>query len=52
MFGYVVSEWEGGVVINPRQGGPEMTIQGGGQKHLRYIFWPYLLNGSSDLNEI
>ena len=37
-------------LINPIQGGPELTIQGG--KHLRYIFWPYLLNGSSDLYEI
>ena len=25
---------------------------GGGQKRLRYIFWPYLHNGSSDLYEI
>ena len=40
--------------LNPIQGGvsPELTIQGGGGKHLRYIFWPYLLNGSSDLYEI
>ena len=37
--------------LNPIQGGPELTIQGG-QKRLRYIFWPYLLNGSSDLYEI
>ena len=35
-----------------RGGGPELTVQGGGQKRLRYIFWPYLLNGSSDLYEI
>ena len=34
-------------------GGPELTVQGGGgQKRLRYIFWPYLLNGSSDQHEI
>ena len=37
--------------LNPIQGGPELTIQGGGQKRLRYIFWPYLLNGSLDLYE-
>ena len=31
-----------------REGGPELTIQ----KRLCYIFGPYFLNGSSDLDEI
>ena len=39
-------------VLTLSRGGPELTIQGGGQKRLRYIFWPHLLNGSSDLYEI
>ena len=33
--------------FNPIQGGV-LTIQGGGQKRLRYIFWPYLSYFKSD----
>ena len=33
--------------LNPTQGGtPEMTIQGGGQKHLRYLLGSYMLTVS------
>ena len=42
-----------GITFNPIQGGSWADDSGGrGQKRLHYIFWPYLLNGSSDLYEI